>query len=89
MKWEILAFNQVYTCAACGQARVMVSVYIHFLMLKGSVLRYGISAILQFKELQLLELHYEIYIKLMLDPKQNGLKFTYFLNNSGTLFRLC
>ena len=67
----------------------MVSVYIHFLMLKGSVLRYGISAILQFKELQLLELHYEIYIKLMLDPKQNGLKFTYFLNNSGTLFRLC
>ena len=58
MKWEILAFNQLYTSAACGQARVMVSVYIQFLMMKGSVLRYGINAILQFKELQLLELHY-------------------------------
>ena len=67
----------------------MVSVYIHFLMLKGSVLRYGINAILQFTELQLLELHYKIYIKLMLDPKQNGLKFTYLPNNSRTLFKLC
>ena len=77
----------MYTRAPCGC--VMVSVYIHFLMLKVSVLRYGINEILQFKELQLLELHYNIYIKLMLDPKQNGLKFTYFLINSWTLFRLC
>ena len=75
----------MYTRAPCGC--VMVSVYIHFLMLKGSVLRYG--TILQFKELQLPELHYKIYIKLMLDPKQNGLKFTYLPNNSRTLFKLC
>ena len=77
----------MYTRAPCGC--VMVSVYIHFLMLKGSVLRYGINEILQFKELQLPELHYKIYIKLMLDPRQNGVKFTYFPNNSGTLFKLC
>ena len=74
----------MYTRAPCGC--VMVSVYIHFLMLKGSVLRYG--TILQFKELQLPELHYKIYIKLVLE-RENGVKLTYFPNNSGTLFKLC
>ena len=77
----------MYTRAPCGC--VMVSVYIHFLMLKGSVLRYGINEILQFKKMQSPELHYKIYIKLVLDPRENGVKLTYFPNNSGTLFKLC
>ena len=58
----------MYTRAPCGC--VMVSVYIHFLMLKGSVLRYGINENLQFKELQLPELPYKIYIKLVLERER-------------------